>query len=178
MANDGNVGVSESEETIGEISGSGLEDSVKHEKQLSETNGGSNGNVVNENGELHEEKQTRGAAEEALEHLQVAYEEADSKAQEVQKEKDDLEARIRDMNETTERASSQHSVLLRDDIEALCLSLQLKENALEALQRLLLEEEQMLEEMRASLQAAEEKRQASIAELSAKNQKNLESLEA
>ncbi|TXG72274.1 hypothetical protein EZV62_000853 [Acer yangbiense] len=39
-----------SEETIGEISGSGLEDSVKHEKQLSETNGGSNGNVVNENG--------------------------------------------------------------------------------------------------------------------------------
>ncbi|TXG59898.1 hypothetical protein EZV62_014471 [Acer yangbiense] len=146
-------------ETVGGRSGSGLENSVKHEKQLSEANGGSNGNVVNENGvrddddrssngnhdqllemvmelkfqneflksqieelktrrpaddgescrqregsgeesrefvdvkelqeriealskELHEEKQTRGAAEKALEHLRVAYEEADSKAQE------------------------------------------------------------------------------------------------
>ncbi|KAK1587300.1 hypothetical protein Q3G72_011581 [Acer saccharum] len=316
-------------ETVGERSGSGLENSVKHEKQLSETNGDSNGNVVNEHGvhddddcssngnhdqllemvmelkfqneflksqieelktrrpaddgescrqregsgeesrefvdvkelqeriealskELHEEKQTRGAAEKALEHLRVAYEEADSKAQEfsvklaeaqqkldqeikereekyteldskfsrlhkrakqriqeVQKEKDDLEAQLRDMNETTERASSQHSVLqqelertrhqandalkamdaerqqlrsannrLRDDIEALRRSLQPKENALEALQQSLLEKEQMLEDMRASLQSAEEKRQASIAELSAKNQKNLESLEA
>ncbi|KAH7521122.1 hypothetical protein ACOSP7_022543 [Xanthoceras sorbifolium] len=146
-------------ENVGEMSGSGMEDSVKHEKQLSEMNGDSNGNVAKENGvhgyadrssdddhdqllemvmelklqneflksqieelkaprpeedgescqqiegsgqesrefvdvkelheriealskELHEEKQTRGAAEKALEHLRVVYEEADSKARE------------------------------------------------------------------------------------------------
>ncbi|KAG2695204.1 hypothetical protein I3760_07G003700 [Carya illinoinensis] len=67
---------------------------------------------------------------------------------------------------------------LRDTIEELRRSLQPKESALEALQQSLLEKEQMLEDMRGLLQAADEKRQASIAELSAKHQKNLESLEA
>lgn len=202
--------------------------------------------------ELLEEKQTRGAAEEALKHLTTAYSEADAKAQElsanlaeaqqkfdqeikereekyseldsklsrlhkrakqriqdVQKEKDDLEARFREVSETAERASSQQSALqqelertrqqandalkamdadrqqlrstnnkLRDTIEELRRSLQPKESALEALQQSLMEKEQMLEDMRGLLQAADEKRQASIAELSAKHQKNLESLEA
>ncbi|KAK9227888.1 hypothetical protein WN944_020832 [Citrus x changshan-huyou] len=297
---------------------SGIEDSLKSEKQLSDTNGGSNGNLVmhnwtrdehgssNDNNEqllglvmelklqneflksqfeglntlrpeddgqesrevvdvkelrerieslskeLQEEKETRGAAEKALEHLRVQYEEADAKAQEfsaklaeaqqklgqeikghedkyteldskftrlhkrakqriqeVQKEKDDLETRLRDVGETAERASSQCSALqqelertrqqandalkamdierqqlrsannkLRDNIEELRRSFQPKEDALEALQLSLQEKDQMLEDMRTSLQAAEEKRQASIAELSAKHQKNLESLEA
>ncbi|KAH9662430.1 protein GRIP [Citrus sinensis] len=297
---------------------SGVEDSLKSEKQLSDTNGGSNGNLVMHNGmrdehgssndnneqllglvmelklqneflksqfeglntlrpeddgqesrevvdvkelrerieslskELQEEKETRGAAEKALEHLRVQYEEADAKAQEfsaklaeaqqklgqeikghedkyteldskftrlhkrakqriqeVQKEKDDLETRLRDVGETAERASSQCSALqqelertrqqandalkamdierqqlrsannkLRDNIEELCRSFQPKEDALEALQLSLQEKDQMLEDMRTLLQAAEEKRQASIAELSAKHQKNLESLEA
>ncbi|XP_062102750.1 protein GRIP [Humulus lupulus] len=67
---------------------------------------------------------------------------------------------------------------LRDNIEELRHSLQPKESAIEALQQSLLEKDQMLEDMQGSLQAAEEKRQASIAELSAKHQKNLESLEA
>ncbi|KAJ7953212.1 protein GRIP [Quillaja saponaria] len=202
--------------------------------------------------ELLEERQTRGAAEEALKHLQTSYSEADARAQElsaklaegqqkldqeikeredkyseldskfsrlhkrakqriqdIQKEKDDLEARFREVRETAERASSQHSALqqqlertrqqenealkamdgerqqlrsannkLRDTTEDLRRSLQPKESALEALQHSLLEKEQMLEEMRGLLQAADEKRQASIAELSAKHQKNIENLEA
>ncbi|XP_015889558.2 protein GRIP isoform X1 [Ziziphus jujuba] len=67
---------------------------------------------------------------------------------------------------------------LRDNIEELRHSLQPKESALEALQQTLLEKDQMLEDMKGLLEAAEEKRKASIAELSAKHQKNLESLEA
>ncbi|KAK9990023.1 hypothetical protein SO802_025008 [Lithocarpus litseifolius] len=67
---------------------------------------------------------------------------------------------------------------LRDTIEELRRSLEPKESALEALQQSLMEKEQMLEDMRGLLQTADEKRQASIAELSAKHQKNLESLEA
>ncbi|GLT39332.1 hypothetical protein SLA2020_135300 [Shorea laevis] len=201
--------------------------------------------------ELHVEKQTRLAAEEALRHLQEAHSEADTKArelagklteaqqkldqeikereekytdldskfsrlhkrakqriQEVQKEKDDLEAQLREVNETAERASSQQSALqqdlertrqqaseamkaidmerqqlrsannkLRDNLEELRRSLQPKEEAIDALQHSVLEKEQMLEELRVLLQAAEEKRQASLAELSAKHQKNVESLE-
>ncbi|KAH7519835.1 hypothetical protein FEM48_Zijuj08G0079300 [Ziziphus jujuba var. spinosa] len=75
-----------------------------------------------------------------------------------------------------------------DNIEELRHSLQPKESALEALQQTLLEKDQvgvilhtikeMLEDMKGLLEAAEEKRKASIAELSAKHQKNLESLEA
>ncbi|XP_030923806.1 protein GRIP-like isoform X2 [Quercus lobata] len=67
---------------------------------------------------------------------------------------------------------------LRDTIEELRRSLEPKESALEAFQQSLMEKEQMLEDMRGLFQAADEKRQASIAELSAKHQKNLESLEA
>ncbi|XP_057972873.1 protein GRIP isoform X2 [Malania oleifera] len=204
------------------------------------------------NKELFQEKQTRGAAEEALKHLRAAFSEADAKAQElsvrlaeaqqkmdlelkerdekyseldskfsrlhkrakqriqeVQKEKDDLEARLRDVNETAARASSQLPLLqqelertrqqanealkamdverqqlrsannkLRDSVEELRHSLVPKDNALEALQQSLLEKEQRLEDMRGLLQAADDKRQASIVELSAKHQKHLESLEA
>lgn len=89
---------------------------------------------------------------------------------------------------------------LRDNIEELRCSLQPKESALEALQQTLLEKEQvlvrhaymfawllmlkarlwkpvylhyvqMLEDMRGMLQSAEEKKQASMTELSAKHQK-------
>ncbi|KAI4327827.1 hypothetical protein L6164_020244 [Bauhinia variegata] len=67
---------------------------------------------------------------------------------------------------------------LRDTTEDLRRSLQPKESAIETLQESLAEKEQMLEEMRGLLQAADEKRQASMAELSAKHQKNIESLEA
>lgn len=67
---------------------------------------------------------------------------------------------------------------LRDNIEELRRSLEPKENVLEAMQQSLLEKEQMVENMRGLLQAAEEKRLASIAELSLKHQMQIESLEA
>ncbi|KAK4262008.1 hypothetical protein QN277_027625 [Acacia crassicarpa] len=204
------------------------------------------------NKELLDEKKTRGAAEEALKHLQLAYSEADVKAQElseklaaaekkfdqeikereekyteldtkfnrlhkrakqriqeVQKEKDDIEVQLREVNEKAEQASSQQLSLqqelertrqqanealkamdgdrqqlrsannkLRDTIEDLRRSLQPKESALEALQQSLAEKEQMIEDMRGLLQAADEKKQAALTELSAKHQKNMESLEA
>ncbi|OMP11386.1 Prefoldin, partial [Corchorus capsularis] len=202
--------------------------------------------------ELNEEKQTRLAAEQALQHLREVYSEADAKAQElsgklaeaqqkldqeikereekysdldskfnrlhkrakqriqeVQKEKDDLEARLREVNMTAERASSQQSELqqelertrqqanealkamdterqqlrsannkLRDNIEELRRSIQPKEDELEALQQSLLEKEQMLEDLRGLLQLADEKKQAALAELAAKYQKNIENFEA
>lgn len=201
--------------------------------------------------ELSEEKQTRGAAEQALQHLQEAHSEADAKVhelsaklmeaqqkleqeikerdekysdldskfsrlhkrakqriQDIQKEKDDLEARFRDVNERAERATSQQTALqqeiertrqqanealkaidaerqqlrsannkLRDNIEELRHSLQPKESAIEALQQSLAEKDQRLEDMKNMLQAAEEKRQASLADLSAKHQKSLESFQ-
>ncbi|XVE87524.1 hypothetical protein DITRI_Ditri18aG0124700 [Diplodiscus trichospermus] len=67
---------------------------------------------------------------------------------------------------------------LRDNIEELRRSMQPKEDALETLQQSLLEKEQMLEDLRGLLQLADEKRQALMAELAAKHQKNVESLEA
>ncbi|XP_043712900.1 protein GRIP [Telopea speciosissima] len=134
---------------------------------------------------------------------------AKQRIQEIQKEKDDLEARLNDVNEMAERASSQQTSLqqelertqqqanealrtmdvekqqlrtannkLRETIDEIRRSLGAKENALEGLQQSLFEKEQMLEDMRGLLQAADEKRQASISELSVKHQKHLESLEA
>ncbi|XP_071735336.1 protein GRIP [Rutidosis leptorrhynchoides] len=204
------------------------------------------------NRELVIERQTRGAAEAALEHLRAEYSEADSKSQElsaklaeveksleqqvkerdeknseldsklnrlhkrakqriqeVQKEKDDLEAKYREVNEKSEQASLQLSELqqeldrtrqhanealkaidterqqlrsannrLRDNIEELRRSMEPKENAIETLQQSLLEKEQMLDNMRGLLQAAEEKKQASLMELSSKHQQQITNLEA
>ncbi|KAL2234863.1 UNVERIFIED_CONTAM: Protein GRIP [Sesamum indicum] len=124
-------------------------------------------------------------------------------------EKDDLEAQLREVNEKADLTSSQLSALqqelertrqhanealkamdgerqqlrsannkLRDSIEELRHSLVPKENALEAMQQSLLEKEQMLEDMRGLLQVADEKRQASIAELSLKHQKQVEDMKA
>ncbi|KAL9270931.1 GRIP-like protein [Drosera capensis] len=133
---------------------------------------------------------------------------AKQRIQDVQKEKDDLEAQLQEVNERAEKASSQLSALqqelertrqqenealkamdvekqqlrsannkLRDTIEELRHSLEPKEHALEALQQSLLDKEQMVENMRGLLEAAEERRQNSIAELSAKHLKQAESLE-
>ncbi|XP_023754131.1 protein GRIP [Lactuca sativa] len=204
------------------------------------------------NKELIEERQTRAAAEAALEHLRIEYSEADAKCQElaaklaeveknleqqvkerdeknseldsklnrlhkrakqriqeVQKEKDDIEAKYKEVNEKSEQASLQLSGLqqeldrtrqhanealkaidverqqlrsannrLRDNIEELRRSLEPKENTIETLQQSLVEKEQMLENMKGLLQGAEEKRQASMAELSSKHQKQIANLEA
>ncbi|KAL0856674.1 hypothetical protein Bca101_061828 [Brassica carinata] len=202
--------------------------------------------------EIDVEKQTRVAAEQALEHLRESYSEADAKAQEystkfsqvqqkleqeikereekyadldakftrlhkrakqriqeVQKEKDDLDARFREVSETAERSSSQHSTMqqdlertrqqanealkamdaerqqlrsannkLRDTIEELRGSLQPKDTKIENLQQSLLDKDQVLEDLKNQLQAVEERKQTAVTELSAKHQKNLESLEA
>ncbi|CAF2037903.1 unnamed protein product [Brassica napus] len=220
-------------------------DSSSQVKQLEET-------VESLTREIDVEKQTRVAAEQALEHLRESYSEADARAQEystkfsqaqekleqeikereekyadldakftrlhkrakqriqeVQKEKDDLDARFREVSETAERASSQHSSMqqdlertrqqanealkamdaerqqlrsannkLRDTIEELRASLQPKENKIETLQQSLLDKDQVLEDLKNQLQAVEERKQAAVTELSAKHQKNLESLEA
>ncbi|XP_009792764.1 protein GRIP [Nicotiana tabacum] len=225
---------------------------VGHENGASDNSVDLNEKIESLERELLEEKQTRGAAEEALKHVQTLYLEADTKVQElsakvaevqhkmdqeikerderyseldskfnrlhkrakqriqeVQKEKDDLEAQFRDVNEKSECAASQLSALqqelersrqhaqealkamdmerqqlrstnnkLRDNIEELRRSLAPKEIALEASQQALSEKEQKLEEMGVLLQAADEKRQASLDDLSSKHQKQRESLEA
>uniref|UniRef100_A0A453BIA2 GRIP domain-containing protein n=1 Tax=Aegilops tauschii subsp. strangulata TaxID=200361 RepID=A0A453BIA2_AEGTS len=58
------------------------------------------------------------------------------------------------------------------------LALEARNNALEKLQQSMLEKEQMLEQIQRSMQSAEEKRHASVSELSAKHRKQLESMEA
>ncbi|KAH6797037.1 Golgi-localized GRIP domain-containing protein [Perilla frutescens var. hirtella] len=67
---------------------------------------------------------------------------------------------------------------LRDSLEELRHSLIPKESALEAMQQSLLEKDQMMEDLRGLLQVADEKRQASLAELSLKHQKQVENFEA
>ncbi|KAL0429973.1 UNVERIFIED_CONTAM: protein GRIP [Sesamum radiatum] len=233
--------------------------------------------------EILEERQTRGAAEEALKHLRAAHSEADTNAQElsaklaeaqqkmdqeikerdekyseldskfnrlhkrakqriqeVQKEKDDLEAQLREVNEKSDLTSSQLSALqqelertrqhanealkamdverqqlrsannkLRDSIEELRHSLVPKRECFGGnatvssgertemspfgyqyallfnternevnLLRNVLAFLQMLEDMRGLLQVADEKKQASIAELSLKHQKQVEDMKA
>ncbi|XP_075510461.1 protein GRIP isoform X1 [Primulina tabacum] len=134
---------------------------------------------------------------------------AKQRIQDVQKEKDDLEAKFSEVAEKAEKSSSQLSALqqelertrqnanealkamdverqqlrsvnnkLRDNIEELRHSLVPKESALETLQHSLLEKEKMLEDMRGLLQIADEKRQASITEISLKHQKQVENMEA
>ncbi|KAE8696183.1 Protein GRIP [Hibiscus syriacus] len=63
---------------------------------------------------------------------------------------------------------------LRDNIEELRHSMQPKDDAIEALQQTVIEKEQMLEDLQGLLQLADEKRQASVAEVAAKHQKSLE----
>ncbi|PNT75145.1 hypothetical protein BRADI_1g28167v3 [Brachypodium distachyon] len=204
------------------------------------------------NKEVQEQKQTQKVAEAALEHVNVAYAEADGKLQEltvklteaqqkmekelkerdekyveldtkfqrlhkrakqriqdIQKEKDDLEARFNEINQKAEQAASlqlaaqqeleraRHQASealramdaerqqlrtvnskLRSNFDDTRLALEARNNALEKLQQSILEKEQMLEQIQGSMQSAEEKRHASVSELAAKHQKQLESLEA
>ncbi|KAM3366144.1 hypothetical protein ACQJBY_015572 [Aegilops geniculata] len=67
---------------------------------------------------------------------------------------------------------------LRCNFDETRLALEARNNALEKLQQSMLEKEQMLEQIQRSMQSAEEKRHASVSELSAKHRKQLESLEA
>ncbi|EMS49867.1 hypothetical protein TRIUR3_22943 [Triticum urartu] len=73
---------------------------------------------------------------------------------------------------------SRFSLALRCNFDETRLALEARNNALEKLQQSMLEKEQMLEQIQRSMQSAEEKRHASVSELSAKHRKQLESLEA
>ncbi|GKB49287.1 hypothetical protein Tco_0900040 [Tanacetum coccineum] len=140
------------------------------------------------NEELVIERQTRGAAEAALEHLRAEYTEADAKSQELEAKlaeaQKNLEQQVKERDEKNSELDSKKtplieiSLLIRDNIKELRHSMEPKENAIETLQQSLLEKEQVLENMRGLLQAAEEKRQASLAELSSKHQQQIADLEA
>ncbi|KAL6871505.1 hypothetical protein ACP4OV_014334 [Aristida adscensionis] len=201
--------------------------------------------------ELREQQQTREAAEAALEHVNVAFAEADGKVheltaklaeaqqkmekelkerddkyveldtkfqrlhkrakqriQDIQKEKDELEARFDEINQKAEQASSlqltaqqdldrarqQASEALRSmdaerqqlrtvnsklraNLDEVRLALEARNNSLEKLQQSMFEKEQVLEKIQGSLQSAEDKRTTIISELTAKHQKQLESLQ-
>ncbi|CAA6673255.1 unnamed protein product [Spirodela intermedia] len=122
---------------------------------------------------------------------------AKQKIQEIQKEKDDLEVHLHDVKEKAEQATAQQSLAqqelertlqhanealrsmeLRENMDELCRALETKENSFEELQQSLLKKEQLLEDTQKLLQAAEEKKQASIADLSSKHHKILESMQA
>lgn len=97
--------------------------------------------------------------------------------QELERTRQQANEALRAMDTERQQLRSANNKL-RDNIEELRRSIQPKEDALEALQQSLLEKEQMLEDLRGLLQVADEKKQASLAELAAKHQKNIESLEA
>ncbi|KAL3377801.1 hypothetical protein AABB24_003947 [Solanum stoloniferum] len=194
-----------------------------HENVASDNSEDLNEKIKSLNRELLEEKQTRGAAEGALKHLQTLYLEADTKAQElsvkvaevqhkmdqeikerdekyseldskfnrlhkrakqriqeVQKEKDDLEAQFRDVNEKSERASSQLSAL-QQELE------RNRQHAQEALKAMDLDRQQLrstnnklrdnIEELRRSLAPKENALEASQQALLEKEQK-LEEMQA
>ncbi|KAM3252140.1 protein GRIP isoform X1 [Capsicum annuum] len=190
---------------------------VAHANGASDNPKDLNEKIESLNRELLEEKQTRGAAEEALKHLQTLYLEADTKVQElsakvaevqhkmdqeikerdekyseldskfnrlhkrakqriqeVQKEKDDLEAQFRDVNEKSERASSQLSAL-QQELE------RNRQHAQEALKAMDLDRQQLrstnnrlrdnIEELRRSLTPKEIALEASQQALLEKEQK-------
>ncbi|XP_022741967.1 protein GRIP-like isoform X2 [Durio zibethinus] len=116
---------------------------------------------------LHEVNETAERASSQQSGLQQELERTRQQANEALKAMDNERQQLRSANNK-----------LRDNIEEFRRSMQHKEDALEALQQSLLEKEQMLEDLRGLLQVADEKRQASLAELAAKHQKNKESLEA
>lgn len=110
-------------------------------------------------------------------------ERAEKAASQLSALQQDLERTRQQANEALKAMDAERQQLrttnnkLRDNIEELRHALEPKEQALETLQQSLLEKEQILEDLRGLLQAAEEKREVSISELSAKHQKHRENLE-
>lgn len=110
-------------------------------------------------------------------------ERAEKAASQLSALQQDLERTRQQANEALKAMDAERQQLrttnnkLRDNIEELRHALEPKEQALETLQQSLLEKEQMLEDLRGLLQAAEEKREVSISDLSAKHQKHRENLE-
>ncbi|XP_042042049.1 protein GRIP-like [Salvia splendens] len=111
-------------------------------------------------------------------------EKADMASSQLSSMKQELERKQQHANEALKAMDGERQQLrsannkLRDSLEELRHSLIPKESALEAMQQTLVEKEQMLEDLQGLLQLAEEKRQASLTELSLKHQKQVENLEA
>ncbi|XP_047330041.1 protein GRIP [Impatiens glandulifera] len=120
--------------------------------------------------------------------LEVQYREIKEKAEQASSQQSalqqDLERTRQQAKEALKAMDTDRQQLrsannkLRDEIQELRHSLEPKEHAFEALQQSLLEKEQMLEDLQGLLQASDMKRHSSLAELSAKHQKQLESLDA
>ncbi|XP_057804768.1 protein GRIP-like isoform X2 [Salvia miltiorrhiza] len=111
-------------------------------------------------------------------------EKADMASSQLSAMKQELERTRQHANEAMKAMDGERQQLrsannkLRDSLEELRHSLIPKESALEAMQQSLIEKEQMLEDLRGLLQLADEKRQASLTELSLKHQKQVENLES
>ncbi|KAG6387694.1 hypothetical protein SASPL_152886 [Salvia splendens] len=111
-------------------------------------------------------------------------EKADMASSQLSSMKQELERKQQHANEALKAMDGERQQLrsannkLRDSLEELRHSLIPKESALEAMQQTLGEKEQMLEDLQGLLQLADEKRQASLTELSLKHQKQVENLEA
>ncbi|XP_062190187.1 protein GRIP-like isoform X2 [Phragmites australis] len=141
--------------------------------------------------------------------FQRLHKRAKQRIQDIQKEKDDLEAQFNEINQKAEQATSLQLAAqqdlerarqqasealrsmdaerqqlrtvnskLRTNLDETRLALEARNNSLEKLQQSMLEKEQMLEKIQGSLQSAEDKSTAIISELTAKHQKQLESLQA
>ncbi|MQM15304.1 hypothetical protein Taro_048248 [Colocasia esculenta] len=117
-------------------------------------------------------------------HLREVKEKAEQASAQHSSAQQDLEHTLQQANEARRSIEIEKQQLrssnakLRENIDELHRVLEVKENALEGLQQSLFEKEQLLENAQNLLKTAEEKRQASIADLSAKHQKIVESLDA
>ncbi|KAE8674024.1 Protein GRIP [Hibiscus syriacus] len=114
---------------------------------------------------------------EANESIEKASSQQSALQQELERTRQQANEALKAMDAERQQLRSANNKL-RDNIEELRRSMQPKEDAIEALQQTVLEKEQMLEDLQGLLQLADEKRQASVAEVAAKHQKNIESLEA
>ncbi|WOL10758.1 protein GRIP isoform X1 [Canna indica] len=97
--------------------------------------------------------------------------------QELERSRQQANEALRSMDVERQQLRAANSKL-RDNLDEMRRSLEAKDSALEALHQSTFEKEQLLEQVRGALQASEEKRQVSFTELSAKYQKQVESLEA
>ncbi|CAA7410471.1 unnamed protein product [Spirodela intermedia] len=117
-------------------------------------------------------------------HLHEVKEKAEQAAAQQSLAQQELERTLQHANEALRSMEFEKKQLrtsnskLRENMDELCRALETKENSFEELQQSLLKKEQLLEDTQRLLQAAEEKKQASIADLSSKHHKILESMQA
>ncbi|RLN33944.1 protein GRIP isoform X1 [Panicum miliaceum] len=97
--------------------------------------------------------------------------------QELERARQQASEALRSMDVERQQLRTVNSKL-RANLDETRLALEARNNSLEKLQQSVLEKEQLLEKVQGSLQSAEDKRMTIISELTAKHQKQLESLQA